>query len=259
MPKFFLAEIIISSKVKENFHLLEVRPLIETVQPRCGQFYLLQSGDSYDPLLKRPLSVFNFDESSLQFLFRIKGKGTSYLSKLKPGNIISLIGPLGNGYPEPEDDFIVIAGGIGIASVMTLLLKFGKRAILFYGARNSNELLMLHTACSMAKSYFISTDDGSFGHKGLITKLFFDFIASKNNPNKLPVYSCGSVPMFKTLKQIIDKNNINCYISVEEYMACGVGACLGCVIKLKSDSEDGFNYKRVCKEGPVFNLRDIIW
>jgi len=259
LSKYFPAEIISNSSVNRQFHLLKIRPLAETIEPQCGQFYMLQSCDNYDPLLKRPLSIFNFDEKYLQFLFRIKGKGTSYLSKVKAGDIIHLIGPLGNGYLEPKGDFIIVAGGIGIASLMPLLVKFRKKAILFFGARNSNELLMVDAAYDMAINSYVSTDDGSIGYKGLITDLLTDFIKSNHYSKELPIYCCGSIPMFKTLKSIIERHNMTCYASIEEYMACGVGACLGCVVKIKSDEEGGFSYKRVCKEGPVFNLRDLIW
>lgn len=259
MSKYFPAEIISNSPVNEQFHLLTIRPLSEIIQPEPGQFYMLQAGDNYDPLLKRPLSIFSFDGRHLQFLFRIRGKGTSYLSKTRTGDLLHLIGPLGNAYPQPKDDFIAIAGGVGIASIMALLSQFDKKAILFYGARNSTELVMLNAARELAIDSFISTDDGSKGQKGLITGLFVDFIESNPARKLLPVYCCGSLPMLKTLSVIIESYNMTCYASVEEYMACGVGACLGCVVKIKSEEENGFSYKRVCKEGPVFELGDLIW
>ncbi len=239
--------------------MLAVRPLSEIIPPEPGQFYMLQAGDNYDPLIKRPLSIFNYYEMRLEFLFRTRGRGTSYLSRTRTGETIHLIGPLGNGYSPPNGDFIVIAGGIGIASLMPLLRQFNKKAVLFYGARNSNELLMLDTACELARKSFISTDDGSKGQKGLITGLFVDFIESNPECKLLPVYCCGSLPMLKTLSLIIESHNMICYASVEEYMACGVGACLGCVVKIKNDEENGFSYKTVCKDGPVFELKDLIW
>lgn len=259
MSKLFPAEIISNSSINKQFHLLKVRPLSEIIQPAPGQFYMLQAGDNYDPLIKRPLSIFNYNGMHLEFLFRIRGRGTSYLSRVRTGETIYLIGPLGNGYPTPKGDFIAIAGGIGIASIMPLLRQFDKKAILFYGARNNNELLMLDTACELAKKSFISTDDGAKGEKGLITRLFVDFIESNLECRILPVYCCGSPPMLKVLAAIIESYNMRCYASVEEYMACGVGACLGCVIKVKSDEEKGFSYKTACKDGPVFELKDLIW
>ena len=259
MPKYFRAEITGNSTVNEHFQLLTVKPLSEATPPEPGQFYMLQASDNLDPLLKRPFSIFSFDEKCLQFLFRIKGKGTSYISRSGAGNIINIIGPLGNGFPAPHGEFIVAAGGIGIAPLMPLLKRFDKRAFLFFGARNSNELVMLDAARELAMDSFFSTDDGSKGRKGVITRLLADFIESNPAYKKLPVYCCGSAPMLKALSGIIERYNMTCHASVEEYMACGVGACLGCIVKIKSEEANGFSYKRVCKEGPVFNLKDVVW
>ncbi|MCX8030679.1 MAG: dihydroorotate dehydrogenase electron transfer subunit [Thermodesulfovibrionales bacterium] len=260
MNKFFPAKAIESVCIGKNFHFLRLTPLEEIILPIYGQFYMLQCGETYDPLLKRPFSIFDYDATYLEFLFRVKGKGTSLLSQTKKGQLVYLLGPLGNGYPQPPGDFIVVAGGIGIASLMPLLKFHQKRAILFYGARNSDELVMRDRVSEMAKHYYFSTDDGSIGQQGLITDLFFNFLDSNGNLTNLPVYACGSTPMLKTLREITEKYHIICYASVEEYMACGIGACLGCVIKIKNyDDISGFQYSRVCKEGPVFALKDIFW
>lgn len=258
MTKYFPAEIISNIRINESFHLLTIAPLSENIQPRAGQFYMLQTGAGSDPLLKRPFSVYVFDEKRLQFLFRIRGKGTSYLSRMHVGDTIYAIGPLGNGYPIPNEEFIAIAGGIGIASLMPLLRQFQNKAFLFYGARAKSELVMLEEASSLSKETFISTNDGSVGHAGLVTELFRDFIDSNPTFKNLPVYCCGSQPMLNAIQPIAERYNLSCYASIEERMACGTGVCLGCVAKVKNE-ENEFSYKRVCKEGPVFNLRDVIW
>lgn len=234
-------------------------PLSTVVDPLPGQFYMLGAGDNYDPLIKRPLSIFNYDDTNLQFLFRIRGKGTAYLAKAREGEIIDLVGPLGNGYPPPDGEFIAIAGGIGIASLMPFLRMFRKKATLFYGARNRNELVMVKESAEFSLNSFIATDDGSVGEKGLITNLFTKFISSNHIYRKLPIYSCGSMPMLKALAAIVESLNMQCYASIEEHMACGVGACLGCVVMIKSQEENGFSYKTVCKDGPVLQLRELIW
>jgi dihydroorotate dehydrogenase electron transfer subunit len=215
---------------------------------------MLQAGDTYDPLLKRPFSIFRHEDNSLSFLYRIRGKGTLSLSHLKSGDIINAIGPLGNSYPEPHGDFIALAGGIGIASLLHLLARFKNKAHLFYGARNKEELVMLNEAKALSKESFITTDDGSEGEKGLITDSlmkFFNSLPITHYP--LPLYACGPTPMLRELSKVVAGKDIKCYVSLEEHMACGVGACLGCVIKTVSGN------KRVCKEGPVFDIKDIIW
>jgi dihydroorotate dehydrogenase electron transfer subunit len=259
LTKYFPAEIISNIRINESFHLLTIAPLSENTQPRAGQFYMLQAGFGSDPLLKRPFSIYDFDERGLQFLFRIRGRGTSYLSAIHASEVIHAIGPLGNGYPPPDGLFIAIAGGIGIASIMGLLKQFQNKAFLFYGARAKSELVMLDEALVLSKEVCISTNDGSIGHLGLVTELFKDFIESNPGLKTLPVYCCGSPPMLNAIQSIVERYNLNCYASIEERMACGIGACLSCAAKVKNEKDNDFSYKRVCKEGPVFNLSDIIW
>lgn len=254
MSKYFKARTTENVPLNKHFRLLNLSPLSDADIPLPGQFYMLQAGDTYDPLLKRPFSIFRHEGNSLNFLYRIRGKGTRSLSHLKSGDIINVIGPLGNSYPAPPDDFIALAGGIGIASLLPLMEKFKERAYLFYGARNKEELVMLNEAKVLSKEVFIATDDGSEGQKGLVTKLLRDFLNSKlRTQNSKLIYACGPSPMLKELSHIVAGEKAKCYVSLEEHMACGVGACLGCVVKTAS------GYKRVCKEGPVFDLEEIVW
>lgn len=221
--------------------------------PEPGQFYMLQVGNTDDPLLKRPFSIFKQDNTTLQFIYRIRGKGTRSLANFKEGDLLRLIGPLGNMYPSPEGDFIVVAGGIGFASLLSLLEKFKNRAYLFYGARNKEEMVLLDEAKAVSKEVHFSTDDGSVGRKGLVTELLKGFLDESRITHNLPIYACGPKPMLKGLSGIVSGRDMQCHISLEEHMACGVGACLGCVVKTTS------GYRRVCKEGPVFKAEEIIW
>ncbi len=271
MSKYFKAKTVDNFSLNKHFSLLNLSPLSDIDIPQPGQFYMLQAGDTCDPLLKRPFSIFRYEDNLLSFLYRIRGKGTLSLSRLKSGDIINVIGPLGNSYPVPDGDFIALAGGIGIASLLPLMRKFKERAYLFYGARNKDELIMLNEARSLSKETFITTDDGSEGEKGLITDSLIDFL----NPSRIThhasrIYACGPTLMLKELHRIIKSQIqnpkskiIECYVSMEEHMACGVGACLGCVVKVRGqetvDSSQKWIYKRVCKEGPVFDIKDIIW
>jgi dihydroorotate dehydrogenase electron transfer subunit len=256
-PKYLSVKIIDNLALNKDFRLLVLEKKDALSVPQPGQFYMLQAGNTYDPLLKRPFSIFRYNDNIIQFLYRVRGKGTHLLSFLKRGDIINIIGPLGKPFPEPEDDFIALAGGIGIASIMPLLERFKKKAYLFYGAKKKDELIMLEGAKAFSKELFISTDDGSEGYKGIITDFLKNSIVFKNY--SLPIYACGPNIMLKELAQIVPDIQ-TCYVSLEEYMACGVGACLGCVVKIKDPiSEQGWTYKRVCKEGPVFDIKEILW
>jgi dihydroorotate dehydrogenase electron transfer subunit len=255
---YFSAKVINNLVLNKDFRLLILDKGDDSSIPQPGQFYMLQCGNTYDPLLKRPFSIFRFKENTIQFLYRIRGKGTFLLSCLKKGDIINIIGPLGKAFPAPEGDFIALAGGIGIASIMPLLEKFKKKAFLFYGAKSRDELIMLEDAKTFSKEIFISTDDGSTGNKGPVTDLLENSEILKNY--SLPIYACGPNQMLKEFSRIVSDKEINCYVSLEEYMACGVGACLGCVVKIKDSlSKEKWSYKRVCKEGPVFDVREILW
>ncbi len=259
MPRYFKAKIIENKPLSSCIYLLTVAPLSTIVLPEPGQFCMLQVGKTYDPLLKRPFSVFNVEHDSFQFLYRIKGRGTKCLSSLGKGETLSVVGPLGNTYPIPDDDFIVVAGGVGIASLLFLLMRFRNRAYLFYGGRNACELVAIDRAKEYAKKTVITTDDGSKGLKGLVTEPLKSFLYSREAGGRsLPLYACGSVPMLKEISRVVEGRKIRCYVSLEENMACGVGACLGCVIKVRND-ESAITNKRVCKEGPVFDLGDVVW
>jgi len=168
--------------------------------------------------------------------------------------MLQVIGPLGNSYPEPAGDFIAVAGGIGFASLFAFMSKYRRQAYLFYGATKRDELVMLDEARELTKEIFITTDDGSDGRKGLITDELSDFLDRSlliRRPSQ--VYACGPVPMLRALSEIARSNRLSCYISLEEHMACGIGACLGCMVKTVAGQ------KRACKEGPVFNIEDMIW
>lgn len=253
MSKYFTAEITGNRPLNKYFRLLGLRSAHGLMLPGPGQFYMLQAGNTSDPLLKRPFSVFKQDENSLQFLYRVRGKGTRSLALMNEGDTLQVLGPLGNSYPLPEKDFIAVAGGIGFASLLPLLARCPGKAHFFYGARNSDELVMAVEAELMARDMVVATDNGSAGRKGLITGALEDYLSSHSGGPALPVYACGPASMLKALRRIVAEKGMRCYVSLEEHMACGVGACLGCVVRTTS------GYKRVCKEGPVFDMEDIVW
>jgi NAD(P)H-flavin reductase len=254
LSRLFEATVIDNISISSFIKIISVRPLSEMIIPEAGQFFMLQPGRTYDPLLKRPFSLFRYQNGILQFLYRIRGKGTVCMADMQAGDVVQILGPLGNVYPSPAGDFIAVSGGIGIASLFSLLEKYPNKAYLFYGARNCSELLMLDEAKALAKEVCITTDDGTVCRKGLITEPLKEHIESAVFTKKpLPIYTCGPTPMLKEIARILNGSELTCSASLEEVMACGVGACLGCVVKTTS------GYKRVCKEGPVFDIKDIMW
>ena len=279
MSRYFKAKIINSLPLNNKNNLLSIEPLESIINPEPGQFYMLEVGNSYDPLLKRPFSYFRKTSEGIQFLYTVRGKGTSLMKDFKPGRIINIIGPLGIGYPKPEEGFtpLLVAGGTGLASIFSFAEELGEKAYVFYGARCKDELLMLNEIKSLENKLFIYTDDGSAGRKGTITYALNEFLTH----NLLPtyhylLYACGPRPMLEALLQIANDNGVKGFVSLEENMACGLGACMGCAVKVRSQNSNPhtspfskggrggitkseFVYKKVCKEGPVFPIEEIVW
>ena len=217
---------------------------------------MIEVNKGTDPLLKRAFSLFRKTGGGLQILYRVRGKGTEILRNMKEGSSLDMLGPLGNFYPLPPEDQIplIVAGGIGIASVFSLVERLAGRAIVIYGARTKDDLLMLKEVREHAHEVIVSTDDGSAGRKGTAADALRAFLHSHASSSaQFCVYACGPHPLLKALSQMTREHRIRAYVSMEEHMACGIGACLGCVVK----THDG--YKRVCKEGPVMSAAEIVW
>ena len=191
-----------------------------------------------------------------QLMYRIKGRGTTLLKEMKRGDALEVLGPLGNHYPVPSEDQVplVIAGGIGIASVFPFIHAHQGRASVFYGARSGDEIFVLDELKDMSRDVFISTDDGSMGTKGNIVEVLDNYLNSKRRtPANMYCMPAARILCLRLFQSSLPQKAITAYVSMEERMACGLGACLGCVVKTKT------GYKRVCKEGPVFKSEEIVW
>ncbi|MFH1868908.1 MAG: dihydroorotate dehydrogenase electron transfer subunit [Candidatus Omnitrophota bacterium] len=248
---------------------------------RAGQFFHIRAGSDYDPLLRRPLSVHRLGPKPnvVELLYRVAGKGTHLLSRRSKGTYLDVIGPLGNGFkvPRSQSNFIIIAGGMGVAPLLALvdeLAQFRKQSItVILGAKTQSHITCKKEFQELKAKVEVVTEDGSAGEKGLATDILesvveqFDLrktdspLTTKDAAKitigdycpEVGLYACGPVGMLRAVAKIARQHRIQTQASFEENMGCGVGACLGCVIRTK----DG--YKRVCKDGPVFDLEDIVW
>ena len=250
MSRAFKAEIIDNREVAENIHLIILSPIGAAMNPEPGQFYMIQPDGSFDPLLKRPFSVFNFDPEKLSFLVRKRGKGSRLLAGKGSGSTLELIGPLGTPYPLTEKRPLIVAGGMGVASVYLLVRRLGDRADVIYGARTGNELVFAEEIEAMAGGTVLMTDDGSAGEGGTVMNALKRSGAGAGDTT---VYACGPEPMIRNVARFCLEREIECYVSLEQNMACGIGSCLGCVVKTRH------GYLRVCREGPVFDAGDLLW
>jgi len=245
-------------KVVENYrvcgrdYLLTVEADGETVEKiRAGQFGMVQvrSNLQFDPLLRRPLGIFNVEGRQVSFLYRVYGRGTELLSKTEPGEEVEVLMPLGNSIPEEREKYLFIAGGIGIGGLFLAARWFkeaGKEVLVFYGERSSDNLSGLPFLKKYGIDTVVYTEDGSCGKKGLVTAELHRF-------KDYTWVACGPTPMLKAVKEIAEKEKAECFLSLDRRMACGVGACLGCTVKTTE------GYKRCCVEGPIFRAEEVIF
>lgn len=216
-----------------------------------GQFISIYCHEG-SRLLPRPISICEIDraDQALRIVYRVQGKGTEEFSKMRTGGSVDIVGPLGNGFPLKEKKAFLIGGGIGIPPMLQLAkeLKCEKQMILGY-----QDSLFLQEEFKRLGSPYVSTEDGSYGTEGNVMD-----VIRENGLDAEIIYACGPMPMLRAVKAYAREKNIECWVSLEERMACGIGACLGCVCKSKErDGHTNVNSKRICKEGPVFRAEEV--
>lgn len=220
----------------------------------AGQFVNLYTGDSAY-LLPRPISICRVDaqNGTVRMLFQAVGRGTKLFSQLKTQDYIKIMGPLGNGFTihESGDASLLIGGGIGLPPLLELAARIKGRRLVYIGSKSS-PVILKEEFKALGCEVFVSTDDGSEGFKGNVIELI-----KKNSLKFNNAYACGPRPMLRGAAMWAEESGINLQVSMEERMACGIGACVGCTVKIKA--EDGFDNKKVCKDGPVFLSGEVLW
>ena len=213
---------------------------------------------SKDTLLMRPISICETDEkeSKMRLVYRVSGKGTKEFSELKEGDNVKLLANLGNGFPVDEVKgkcIVLMGGGIGIPPMLGVAKALkGEDVNAFLGYRDRD--MFLYEDFMSACKVYIATEDGSVGVKGNV----IDALKASTGLKPDVIMACGPMPMLRAIKKYAEENNIKAYISLEERMACGIGACLGCVCKtVKKDGHSHVNNTRICTEGPVFDAEEV--
>ncbi|MFH1046005.1 MAG: dihydroorotate dehydrogenase electron transfer subunit [Candidatus Omnitrophota bacterium] len=245
----------------DYFQISILAPAVARIA-RPGQFVHLRLSDTAEPLLRRPFSFHRINKAGFELFYKTIGPGTKLLAKKQKGDTIDVLGPLGNGFALPPLTAqglviaILVAGGMGVAPLLAWAeqLQRLKKVKLYalIGARGKEHLFCVNEFKKAGAKVLISTDDGSLGRKGVVTDNL-RFLLTTHHLPLTTIYACGPKPMLREVARISKRYQVSAYGSLEENMACGVGACLGCVVKTR------FGYQRVCKEGPVFNLEDILW
>ena len=221
-------------------------------QAKAGQFVSVYTKDS-SKLLPRPISLCGIDKEKgeLRLVYRVAGAGTEEFSRYEAGEKVQVMGPLGNGFPLKEKKAILIGGGIGIPPMLGLMEALDCERTAVLGYRDSQ--LFLKDEFEAFGPVYVATEDGSAGTKGNV----LDAIRA-NGVEGAVIYACGPTPMLRAIKAYAAENAIECYISLEERMACGIGACLACVCQSKEvDHHSNVHNKRICKDGPVFAAEEV--
>jgi dihydroorotate dehydrogenase electron transfer subunit len=219
-----------------------------------GQFVMVRTPGGA-VLTRRPFGIVDIDDGVLEICFKVIGPGTLALSHVIPGEKVDVLGPLGSGFEISHDaHHVLIAGGYGIAPLLGFarrLAASNERVLIFYGAKNEEHVLYRDELAKLPIEVEIATEDGSVGHRGLVTDLVTKTLSKIENP---AIYACGPRPLMKAVAELGSEHYMPVQVSMDQYMACGIGVCLGCMC----EKEDGTNL-RACREGPVFKADELKW
>ena len=236
-----------------------------------GQFVMLRVQQSLAPLLRRPFGIYQigFDAADcdtlppkefIELIYKVVGSGTEIMQELQPGDAVEVLGPLGTGFQlgDPTVEKVLVGGGIGLVPLYMLATELVKtaRVRLLIGGRTRDDIILVSEFEKLGVEVEIATDDGSMGIKGLVTKLL---VPQLELSPAVEVFSCGPMPMLDAVQKLCGSCKVSLQVSLEALMACGVGACLGCVVKGAGHSTSDPRYLCSCTAGPVFNATDLDW
>jgi len=230
---------------------------------RPGNFVHIRVSSGMDPLFRRAMSIFSCDDDTFSVFFRAVGKGTRLLSKMREGDTVDILGPLGNSFdpPDKDDTAIMVAGGTGLPPLyflaQQLLTKHGfdgRKIIFLCGISSADDIALSQAVEQLDVLWRVSSDDGSVGHMGFVSELL-EMELEPAYTRKLRVYSCGPIAMLREVSRICAGQGVRCQVSLEGNMPCGIGTCLGCVVQSARGKDE---FDRICTEGPVFDSDEVL-
>lgn len=255
------------AKISPEYYLMELGAPHISRGAKPGMFVhvLVDAPEGF--ILRRPFSLIEAENNAVRFVYKVVGEGTKALSEKRAGEFLNVLGPLGNPYAVGSGTkrIILVAGGYGVSPTYYLSRelkkkKFKGEIISIIGARTKSLLMYSEGFKKLGVKVFVTTNDGSSGQRGIVTDVLCDLLQkdalkpeTRNPKPETQVFTCGPYAMLKAVAQLCVKFSVSCQVSMEQQLGCGLGACLGCVIKTHG------GYKRVCTEGPVFNAEDMIW
>ena len=255
-----ICELVKKEMLIENIYKFSVKSEEHAKNAKAGQFLEIKVTEDVEPLLRRPISIYNVDKENniVEFIFQVRGRGTEILKNRREGDLIDILGPLGNGVFTVDKEYenvAIIGGGIGTYPLYELAKELkgkAKKVTMYMGFRNKDLVTLEKEFSDVVDELVLTTDDGSYMKKGYA----IEYLKSDHENNNFDaIFACGPAPMLKAVKEFAEEKNIFAEISLEERMGCGVGACLGCATKIIEG--DSFRYGHVCKDGPVFNITKV--
>lgn len=264
IAKNICAKVISNKKVALHYYKMTLGLGSLSRVIKAGHFFNVKCGSGPAVFLRRPFSVHRIKPGgNIEILYEVIGEATTLLSRKKKGEYLDIIGPLGTEFPinsaaRNPQSAILVAGGMGVAPLVALAEGLSKTKVrglkvAIIGARTKDGILCGKDFKNLGFEVIIATEDGSKGKKALATTLLKDALSSAKDKKHATIYTCGPNPMLKEIAKIAGRNKVDAFGSFEEHMACGVGNCYGCAIKTKQ------GYRRVCNDGPVFDLKEIAW
>ena len=257
MPIEQMCTIVEVSKLNEYAYsfTLEVGEMVTKEGLRAGQFLHIQCGEGH--LLRRPISVClcmeDAPHDTARIVFEVRGEGTHWLAQRQVGDKLNVLGPLGNGFQiTPEDRLLLVGGGIGVPPLLGQAAYTAKKATAVLGFRSADRAMLVKDYQNYCKEVYLCSDDGPMGRHGFVDAQLRDIL--EKDKDFTAVLACGPKPMLKNVAKVAVEYGVPCQVSLEERMACGVGACLGCAVQMA----DG-TMKHVCKDGPVFDAKEVDW
>jgi len=269
--KNFKTIVLSNQEISPGYYRMKILAPGFGERAKPGQFIMFRVQTSLPPLLRRPFGIFRTGflpphceglapREYLEILYKVVGRGTGIMCSLHEGDRVEVLGPLGRGFDpgDPETEKILVGGGIGLVPLLMLAeeLVRSNKVRLLMGGRTRDDILAVTEFERLGVETYVSTDDGSLGEEGLVTQVLVRELAK--HP-RATVYACGPMPMIEAVRQVCAERDVPLQVSLEALMACGVGACLGCVVKGAGHSEKDPRYLCTCKEGPVFWAEQLDW
>lgn len=267
-----LAEVLELERVGDDGVILSVRPEIPTPDVRASRFFMLRHEDPRSPAIPRPFSLYRQRGNELDFLIKVMGRGTRALAESRPGEKLRLIGPLGNGWPALDGDgppWVMLAGGVGSAPFYLAIEQALKgmdgrprcrkdQIALLFGAARRGLLYDVDAFRGFGVKVFTATDDGSDGLRGNVLQLLDELWTKGALPRECRLLACGPERMLEAVERLAHQRQLECWLSLETLMGCGVGICNGCPVPTRPDGPLGkWPNAKCCVEGPVFSTREI--